>query len=346
MTIVRIAPRIDWDSLSFALTPTRTMFTASCDFDGEWSVGESVPYGDISVSPASGVLNYGQGVFEGTKAYRSARDRVVLFRPEANAERLRQSAVRLCIPPLPEGMFLHSLETVVRENSDFVPPADKGSLYLRPLLWGTGPMLGVRPAPSYTYLVFCSPVGPYFKTEERAIHLKVERRFHRAAPRGIGNAKAIGNYSGTLLPLVEAKREGFDEVLYLNAADEHLVEEVGAANLFIVKGGEVATPRLGGSILCGVTRDSVLHIARDLTGLSVTETNVSLEAVLAADEVFCTGTAAAVTPVARISIDGQTCQIGDGSIGRVTQLISRMLKGIQREERDDPYGWVHPVIGA
>ena len=216
-----VAETVAWDELSFTLTPTRSMYVAECKMGEDWNSGALKSFGDFSISPAAAVLNYGQGVFEGMKAYHSARDRVVLFRPERNARRFQASAERLCIPPVPQGIFMQAVTSTVGDNLDFVPPLGKGSLYIRPCVWGTGPVLGVQPAPSYTFVVYVSPVGPYFKGGMRLLHLEVTKQFHRAAPRGTGNAKAIGNYAASLYPLKLAKAKGFDEILYLNAADEN-----------------------------------------------------------------------------------------------------------------------------
>jgi branched-chain amino acid aminotransferase len=188
-----------------------------------------------------------------------------------------------------------------------------------------------------------SPVGPYFKGGVKPLHLKVSDEFHRAAPKGIGNAKAIGNYSASLFPLSEAKKEGFDEVIYLNASDERLIEELGSANLFVFQGNTLKTPKLCGSILPGITRDSVIKLAREKLGFDVQETDVSLDVVLAADEVFCTGTAVVVSPVGKITHQGQEHSFNNGVMGHVTGEIRKMLLGIQREEYDDTFGWLKLV---
>ena len=333
---------IDWDNLGFGVTPTRSMYLAECNQGEPWQPGELVPFGDLSLTPAAGVLNYGQGVFEGTKAFRTVKDRIVLFQPEKNAARMKRSADRLCIPPIPEGMFLNAVVETVMDNADFVPPLDKGSLYIRPCIWGTGAVLGVKPAPSYTFVVFVSPVGPYFKGAITCLHLKVTKFFHRAAPKGTGDAKAIGNYAASLYPLKLAKERGFDEVLYLNAANEKYVEEVGSANLFVLKGDVLKTPRLTGSILPGITRESVIRLARDTLSLDVREVDVTVKEALEADEVFCTGTAAVITPIAEITTDDDHRVIGE-TIGPLTRELYDSLTGIQQEKLEDPYGWVYPI---
>ncbi|MBT3216516.1 MAG: branched-chain amino acid aminotransferase [Candidatus Marinimicrobia bacterium] len=334
---------INWDSLGFEFFPTRSMFRMDSNESGQWNNGGLIPFGELSFSPASGVLNYGQGAFEGTKAFRSVKDRIVLFRPDMNAERLGQSAKRLVMPKVEKIDFLSAVEMVVRDNADFIPPLGKGSLYIRPLLWGTGPVLGVRPAPTYTFIVFVTPVGSYFKNGVKPLKLKMTRNFHRAAPHGTGNAKAIGNYAASLFPLKLAKETGFDEVLYLHAADETQLEEVGSANVFIVKDNVIKTPRLSGSILPGITRNSVIRIARDILKLEVEETEITIKDLLAADEAFCTGTAVVVTPIGNITVEEDAHSISGGGEGKITAQLRKEIVGIQREERDDPFCWVHPV---
>jgi len=335
--------KIDWDNLGFNVVETRSMYMARCRIGEEWKSGGLIPYGTIELSPAAGVLNYGQGCFEGTKAYRTVKDQVVLFRPEMNAKRMVMSTKRLCIPEMNQEFFLQAVEETLKDNIDYVPPYGKGSLYIRPIVWGTSPALGVKPVEVYTFMVFVSPVGPYFKGDIQPLNLKVSNKYHRATPKGIGNAKAIGNYSASLLPLIEAKNSGFDEVIYLNALDENFVEEIGSANLFILTKNTIKTPKLDGSILPGITRDSVITLAKDTLGLEVLETNVTLTELYDADEVFCTGTAVVVTPVGSItSLDGKH-KIADGEMGQLTSKLRQLLTGIQCGDVSDEFGWLYPI---
>ena len=335
--------KIDWDNLGFNVVETLSMYKGICRKGEEWKLGGLIPYGTIELSPAAGVLNYGQGCFEGTKAYRTVKDRVVLFRPEMNAKRMALSTKRLCIPEMNQEYFLNAVEETLKDNIDYVPPYGKGSLYIRPIVWGTSPALGVKPVEVYTFMVFVSPVGPYFKGDIQPLNLKVSNKYHRAAPKGIGNAKAIGNYSASLLPLIEAKNSGFDEVIYLNAKDEEFVEEVGSANLFVLTGNTIKTPKLDGSILPGITRDSVITLAKDKIGLEVLETNVTLAELYDADEVFCTGTAVVVTPVGSItSLDGEH-KIANGKMGQLTSKLRQLLTGIQVGNVPDEFGWLYPI---
>ncbi len=334
---------IDWDSLGFGVYPTRSMWKSTSNSNGEWDNGKLIPYGNIEISPASGVLNYGQGIFEGMKAHHSSKDRLVLFRPNMNAKRISKSCKRLCMPTIPEDYFMNAVLEVVRDNIDFIPPYSKGGLYIRPVVWGTAPTLGVAPASEYTFMIYTAPVGPYFKDGIKPLNLIASQSYHRAAPKGIGNAKAIGNYSSTLLPVKEAKAAGFDEVLYLRADNEELVEEVGSANIFMLKGDQLVTPRLAGSILDGVTRDSVLKLAKEKLGLEIKEEDLHLEDLFTADEVFCTGTAVVLTPVGCITHNQKPNKIKDGKMGEVASKIRRLLVGIQLEEEEDSFGWIYSI---
>ena len=335
--------KIDWDNLGFNVVETRSMYKARCRIGEEWKLGSLIPYGTIELSPAAGVLNYGQGCFEGTKAYRTIKNQVVLFRPEMNAKRMSMSTRRLCIPEMNKEFFLQAVEETLIDNIDYVPPYGKGSLYIRPIVWGTSPALGVKPVEEYTFMVFASPVGPYFKGGVKPLRLTVSNDYHRAVPKGIGNAKAIGNYSASLYPLTEAKNRDFDEVIFLNAKDEKFVEEVGSANLFVLTGNTIKTPKLDGSILPGITRDSVITLAKDTIGLEVLETNVTLTELYDADEVFCTGTAVVVTPVGGITgLDGKH-KIADGKMGQLTSKLRQLLTGIQRGDVSDEFGWLYPI---
>ena len=334
---------INWDSLGFDVVETKSMFTANCSKEGHWSGGSLIPYGNIEISPAAVVLNYGQGVFEGTKAFHTYKDNIVLFRPDRNANRMSWSTKRLCIPSIDPNFFMHAVVQTVKDNIDFVPPYGKGSLYVRPIVWGTSPALGVAPALEYTFMVFVSPVGPYFRGGTKMLNLKIETNYHRAAAKGIGNAKAIGNYSASLFPMNKAKEEGYDEVVYLDSIDENQIEEIGSANLFIYKDSVLKTPKLSGSILDGVTRNSVIKIASKIMGIKVEETNISVEDIFNAEEVFCTGTAVVVTPVGKITLNEKVCEYNDGKIGPITKKCKKILTDIQRQKIDDSFGWLYPI---
>jgi branched-chain amino acid aminotransferase len=304
--------------------------------------GDLRPYGNIEISPAAGVLNYGQGLFEGMKAYRTAKNRVVFFRPDENARRMQRGADRLKMPPVPESIFIDAVEQVVQANIDYLPPMGRGAMYVRPLLMGSGPVLGVAPAPSYSFMIYVTPVGPYFKGGMKAIDLLISDEFHRAAPGGSGGVKAIGNYAPGMMPSMIAKSKGYAEVIYLDARTSTYIEEVGAANFFCVKDNVLYTPELTGTILPGITRASIIALARHL-GYEVNEEKVNYEFAMTADEAFCCGTAAVISPIGTITHEDKKVTYGDGTPGIMTTTLYDMLTGIQNEKEEDIFGWLHEV---
>ncbi len=331
--------KIDWDKLGFEYIPTKTMFWTTQEGNQPWSEGELKPFGPFQINPCAGVLNYGQGVFEGMKAQRTKTNEILLFRPLENGKRMKESCIRVSIPPYDPEKFVYWVKQVVKVNLDYIPPYGKGALYIRPIIAGTGPVLGVAPAPSYTLIIFVVPVGAYFKTGFNPIKLEISKKYHRAAPRGTGNAKFIGNYAGTIIPAIETHHRGYDQVIYLDAAHDKYIEEVGTANFFCVLDGKVVTPKLG-SILPGITRDSVLKLAADQLKLKVEERDVSYEEVFKASEVFCTGTAAVVTSIGSIAFEGKEYVFNNFKVGPITQKLYDLLTKIQLGELKDPYGWV------
>lgn len=336
---------LDWDKFGFNLTPTKTMFVAKSTPDMSWPEGNFVPYGDIPISPAAGVLNYGQGIFEGMKALRTQKNEIVLFRPTSNAKRFAEGADRLCMPVVPTSYFVSAIKRVVYENRDYIPPYKKGSLYIRPCLWGTGAVLGIAPAPEYTFLIYTSPVGAYYKSGLKTIKILISDAYHRAASKGTGHVKAIGNYAGTLAFLQQAKAQGFQGCLYLDSNHSKYIEEVGSANFFCVIDNKLYTPKLG-SILPGITRDSVIRIARELLNIEVIEKDISVEEVVAATECFCVGTAAVITPIGSLTYMQKETIYNNNEIGLLTQQIYNILTGIQLAELPDPFGWVKTVSQA
>ena len=334
---------IDWNNLSFQAITTKSIFLAKCNDGEKWDNGNLVPYGDLEIPPTAGVLNYGQGVFEGMKAYRTTRNKVVLFRPDMNQKRLKLSSQRLCIPEVDEELFFKAVKQTVIDNHEFIPPFGKGSLYIRPISLGTGATLGLRNAPSYTFMVYVSPVGNYFKGSKiPCISVEITHEFHRASSKGVGSAKTIGNYASSLYPLNLAKSKGFDEVMYLNAENESLIDELGSANIFIIKDNILKTPKLTGAILPGVTRDSVIKIAKEILKIKVEEKEISISDVLSADEVFCTGTAVVISPIGKITNNGTTTKITD-EIGPTSLKLRKILTDIQLQKIEDLFGWIYPI---
>ncbi|UCB44971.1 MAG: branched-chain amino acid aminotransferase [Spirochaetota bacterium] len=334
--------KIDWDTLTFDITPAEKMFI-SHNRDGKWDKGSIVSYGTVPVYPSAVVLNYGQGIFEGMKAYRRKDSSIAMFRPFDNAKRLNSGCKRLHMPPLDERFFVESITNLILENKEYVPPYGKGDLYIRPVLFGSGQMLGVQPANEYTFVIFMSPVGPYFKAGFSGVKIEIRDDFHRAPLYGTGNVKAVGNYATSLYPRSLSKDRGYDEVLYLDARNSLYVEEVGAANFFMLKEGVLSTPKLGGSILPGVTRDSVLTIASKVFGLQIQERDIRYDELFSAYELFCTGTATVLTPILTVGYKDKKYKIGDGKPGKTTKEIYDELKGIQLGDREDRFGWVYKV---
>lgn len=337
------APRegISWKDLGFGLTTKDTMMAvATCKNGDDWGNYEIKKYGPLPLEPASTILNYGQGLFEGMKAYRTSSGRIVLFRPGANAARQAHGARRLLMNPVPSELFLKICQDVVRANADWVPPAGVGALYLRPVLFGSGAELGVGASSEFTLVVFVAPVSQYFKGGAR---MRVEFGTHRAAPLGVGNVKVAGNYAPCFAPQKDAKAAGFSDIIYLDVSGKY-IEEAAASNFFIVnEAGVLRTPALG-SILPGVTRDSVLQVAKRLaeSGSSVIrgveEGKITLEEALSASEAFVTGTGAGLTPLAHIESDGK--KVDFPCPGPVTEKLQEVMGRIQRGEDADTADWL------
>ncbi|HEX8193937.1 MAG TPA: branched-chain amino acid aminotransferase [Allosphingosinicella sp.] len=303
------------------------------------------------LDPSAAVLHYAQEIFEGLKAYRRPGGRAALFRPDANARRFQESARRMAMPELPADIFLESIRAVVRAERAWIPEGPDGALYLRPFMIASEAFLGVRPAGEYLYAVIASSVGPYFKGGAKPVSVWVTRDYIRAAPGGTGAAKCGGNYAASLAAQAEAIRNGCDQVVFLDAIERRWVEELGGMNIFFVlDGGTLVTPPLGGTILAGVTRDSILTLAGDM-GLPVREEPYSIDnwAADAASgrlsECFACGTAAVVTPIGRVQGAGIDFAIGANGdeAGPVTRRLRDALVGIQRGERPDPYGWIEDL---
>jgi len=324
------------------------MVQVTYDEGNGWHSAEVVPYGPIPLDPAAAVLHYAQEIFEGLKAYRLADGGIALFRPEANAARFNASAERLAMPTLPEGLFVSAVEELVKADKDWFPTVEGGSLYLRPFMFASEAFLGVRPSKQYKFLVIASPAGNYFKSGAPAVSLWVSD-YSRAAPGGTGAAKCGGNYAASLVPTAEAFSRGHDQVLFLDAVERQWIEELGGMNLFFVMAdGSLVTPPLGGTILPGITRESLIKLARE-EGLTVREERYSL-AQWQADatsgaltETFACGTAAVVTPVGKVTSSTDSFVIGSGGPGQITQKLRARLVAIQRGEAADPHGWVHRI---
>ncbi len=315
--------------------------------DGEWKDARIHPFRDLSLSPAALCLHYGQGIFEGMKAYRRG-ERVLLFRPERNFERLIQSADRMVMPRIDPIFGIESLKELLRIERDWIPQVPGSSLYVRPTMIATEPKLGVKPASSYLYFVVLAPVGPYFKGGFSPVDIYVSTDHVRAVRGGVGAAKTMGNYAASLYAGTKAQEVGTSQVLWLDAHERKWLEEMGTSNVFVVTEEEVVTPPLSDTILHGITRDSVITLARDY-GMQVSERPISIDEVIegidtgAIREMFGCGTAAVIAPIGSLWFKGTRYEIAGRATGQLTQRLFNDLTRIQTGEIDDPYGWVVDV---
>lgn len=326
---------------------TDHMVAVRWEKEAGWHDAEVMPYGPISLDPAAAVLHYGQEIFEGIKAYRHADGSIWTFRPTANAERMQRSAKRLALPELPVDIFIESLKQIIAVDKDWVPSGEEASLYLRPFIIGDEVFLGVRSAHKASYYVIASPAGPYFDKGVGPVAIWLSTDFARAAKGGTGAAKCGGNYAASLLPQEQAYENGCSQVLFLDPAEGKYLEELGGMNLFLVFGKEnkLVTPALSGSILEGITRDSILQLARD-RGMAVEERRISVDewkqGVASGDitEVFACGTAAVITPIGQLK--GTDFSVGDLSApaGTVTLSLRKELTDIQYGRAPDRHGWM------
>jgi branched-chain amino acid aminotransferase len=310
-----------------------------------WQNPRIVPYHMLEMDPAAMVLHYGQGIFEGLKAYRWPNDNICLFRPEQNWERLNRSARRMCMPEIDPGFQMRAAEQLIELEKDWVPHSVGSSLYVRPTMIATEPHLGVRPAAEYLYYIITGPVAAYYSEGFNPVRIYVSEEYVRTARGGVGEAKTMANYASSLYAAEIAKEKGFTQVLWLDAIERRYVEEVGTSNIFFRIGQELITPPLGGSILPGVTRDSVIQLAGHW-GIKVTERQISIDEVIETaksgelKEMFASGTAAVISPVGEISYRGREYRISDATVGEWAQKLYDEILGIQYGEREDIFGWI------
>lgn len=332
---------IDWSNLGFGYIKTDYRYVSYFK-DGKWDEGAIITDDKIQMSECAGVLQYSQNCFEGLKAYETKDGDIVTFRPDLNAERLQQSAARLEMPILPVEQFIDGVKKVVAANADFVPPYGTGAtLYLRPFMFGSNPVIGVKPAEEYEFRIFTTPVGPYFKGGAKPIKIKVSD-FDRAAPRGTGSIKAGLNYAMSLHAIVTAHKEGFAENLYLDPATRTYIEETGGANILLIdKEGNLVVPK-SDSILPSITRRSLVDVAKNYLGLKVEERKVALSELSDFAEMGLCGTAAVISPVGSVNDHGKEILIPSGmeKMGPVLQKLYDTLTGIQMGRIEAPEGWI------
>jgi len=344
----QLKPKPDENNLGFGIHFTDHMFNMDYHPEKGWHNPRIEPYAPFVMDPSTMVLHYGQGIFEGLKAYRTARGKIQLFRPQNNLKRLNYSAHKLCIPQIDEAFALQALKELIRVEKKWVPSAPGTSLYIRPTIVATDPFLGVRASHTYRFFIILSPVGAYYPEGFNPVKIMVTRDYVRAVRGGLGDTKTLGNYAASLLAGEKAHEAGYTQVLWLDGIEQKYVEEVGSMNILFVIDNQVVTPMLNGSILPGVTRASVLALAKSW-GMSTSERRISIDEVFAAHksgaltEIFGSGTAAVISPVGELKYEQETITIGNGKAGPVAQRLFDTMVDIQYGRAEDPMGWIEPV---
>ena len=335
----------DESKLGFGVYFTDHMFLMNYDKGEGWHDARIVPYAPIPLDPAAMVLHYGQEVFEGLKAYRTADNSIQLFRPEENFKRLNLSGERVCIPKIDEEFALHALKELVKIEERWVPYSEGTSLYIRPFVFATDPQVGVHAGDHYLFVIILSPVGSYYPEGLAPIAIYVERDYVRAVKGGTGTAKTGGNYAASLKAQTEAAKQGCAQVLWLDGVEKKYIEEVGAMNVFFIIEDTVVTPSLVGSILSGITRKSVIELLQSW-GYTVEERRLSIDEIIEANnngslkEAFGTGTAAVISPIGRLSVDSKDIIVNNKEIGPISQRLYNELTGIQRGTQKDTFSWI------
>ena len=336
------------DPLTFGTIFTDHMFVMNYEEGKAWYDPRIVPYGPFSLDPSAMVFHYGQEMFEGLKAYKSDDGRTLLFRPDKNIWRANKTNRRICIPEIPDEDFLQAIKAIVKMDEAWIPHKPGTSLYIRPFIIATDPFLGVRPSSTYIFCIILSPVGAYYPEGLNPVKIWIEDEYVRAVRGGIGEAKTGGNYVASLRSQVKAHDEGYSQVLWLDGVERRYIEEVGAMNIFFKNNGTVPCPMLNGSILPGVTRDSVIQLCKDW-GVPVEERRISIDEIFEAhkngtlEEVFGTGTAAVISPVGQLRWEDHIMKVQDGGIGPYSQKFYDTITGIQLGRIPDPHGWTVEV---
>ncbi|UVI27767.1 branched-chain amino acid aminotransferase [Paenibacillus spongiae] len=334
--------------LGFGVYYTDHMFILDYSVESGWHSPRIVPYQPITLDPAAKVFHYGQTVFEGLKAYRTEDGRVLLFRPQKNIQRLNKSNERLSIPYLDEEIFIDALQKLIDVDRDWIPSTPGTSLYIRPFIIATQPALGVAPSTQYKFMIIMSPVGAYYANGVNPVKIYVESHYVRAVAGGVGEAKTAGNYAAGLSAQEEAKAKGYEQVLWLDGVHRKYIEEVGSMNVFFKINGTVHTPALNGSILDGITRNSIIHQLKHWN-IPVEERTISIEELYEAhekgmlEEAFGTGTAAVISPIGELNWRGDKLVINNGQTGELSAKLYESLTGIQSGTLPDPFGWMMEV---
>jgi branched-chain amino acid aminotransferase len=336
---------IDFNNLEFGKHISDHMFMVDYD-NGQWGAPAIVPFGDLKFSPAMLSLHYGQAVFEGMKAFRMHDGTINIFRPHKHLDRFNKSLDRMCMPPVSEEMWLSGLQSLIEVDQQWVPDGEGSSLYIRPVMFATESRLGVKVSDQYKFIILTCPVGPY---QAKPYRLKVENKYVRTAEGGTGFAKCAGNYGGAFYPTQIARQEGFDQILWTDHKEHKYIDEVGMMNVMFVLNGKLVTPQLSTAILDGVTRDSILTLAKDMPSFHVEERRVSIDEIEEGfvkgtlTEAFGAGTAAVVAPIAVIQINGKDYQIPVAGQTSFQQQVKKKLHNIRMGLEPDPYGWNYTV---
>jgi branched-chain amino acid aminotransferase len=342
------AKNVDWNNLRFGVYFTDHIFISNYE-NGKWDEGNIIPYDTLDLEPANCTLHYGQTIFEGLKAFPSVRGGINIFRPIMNAKRMNKSGEQVCIPSYNENDFVNAIREVVKLDREWIPKKRGESLYIRPFVFGSGNFLGVSSSKSYKFIIILSPVASYYAEGLNPVKILVETEHVRAVKGGLGSAKTAANYAASMLAGEMAHRNGFSQVLWLDGIERKYIDEVGAMNIMFVINDELITPTLEkGTILAGITRDSVLTLAKDW-GIKVSEREISIDEVIEAhksgklQEVFGTGTAAVVSPVGLLNYKGKEMIINNMKIGEYTQKFYDTITGIQYGEIEDKYNWIEHI---
>ncbi|MEQ9404139.1 MAG: branched-chain amino acid aminotransferase [Cyclobacteriaceae bacterium] len=334
----------DFNNLSFGKTYSDHMFIA--DFEGgEWKNNRIIPFRDLRISPANATMHYAQSIFEGLKAYKNEQGEILIFRPEANAQRMIKSAERMCMPPVPEEIFLGAIDELVKLDSEWVPDGPGTSLYIRPFQFAMDPFIGVRPSQTYSFMVITGPVGGYYS---EPVRVKIEQHYTRAVRGGTGAAKTAGNYAASLYPAKQVQDQGYHQLIWTDGQTHEYIEESGTMNIMFVIDGTLVTPPTSDSILAGITRESALTLARDW-GLNVEERPIKVTEVVEAiengtlSEAFGIGTAATVSPIKTIGFEGTDYELPNADSGEIANRLLDSLNKIKLGEEEDKFGWVRKI---
>jgi branched-chain amino acid aminotransferase len=332
--------QVDFDNIKFGKEFSDHMFVMDY-IDGEWQDMRIMPFQNLTLNPAVSVIHYGQSIFEGMKAYRNESDDVYLFRPEMNIKRFNVSAERLCMPQVPENVFEEALVKLLDMDREWIPQSDSASLYIRPFMFATDEYIGVRPSESYRFMIFTCPVGSYYSG---AVKVKVERHYTRSTPGGTGFAKAAGNYAGALYPAQQAKAKGYDQLIWTDAIEHKYIEESGTMNIVFKSGNKILSPKPSETILAGITRDSVMQLAKDW-GYDVEERRISLDELREMlekgelDEAFGAGTAATIAPIKTIGFEDQDFDLSSYDKWEFAPRAFKELEALKRGNGEDVHQW-------